>query len=1276
MSLARSVSVRLDANVSGYIAKMNSAGAATAAAMGKADKSVAGHSKGLAVMGKAAAVGGLGLVALGGYAVKTAANFDASMSKVEAATGKGGKSLDALRKAAIDAGAKTVFSASEAAGGIENLAKAGVSTQNILGGGLRGALDLAAAGELQVSDAAEIAATALTQFKLKGSDIPHVADLLAAGAGKAQGEVTDLAAALNQAGLVAAGSGLSIEETTGTLAAFASAGLTGSDAGTSFKTMLQRLQAPVGAGAKEMERLNISAYDAQGNLIGMSKVADQLRDRLHGMTGEQRDAALATIFGSDAVRAARVLYDQGGRGIDKWTKAVDDQGFAARTAGTRLNNLKGDLEQLGGSFETAMIKLGSGAQSPLRGVVQDITGEINKLSENGTLERWGDNAADAIGNVIDIAKDLGPAVGSALSTVGSGVKAVADGFSSLPSGVQKALVTGAVVAAGAKKLGVTSLVGAAAKTVTGGGIGGRGGVVPVFVTNMGKGGLPGGGGKGGGPLGLGGKVAAGYAAAGGAAAAGTVAAVAATLAGVALVIKRFGDSVDAQINRGKPIPQGDLGRPTKFGDYNRPLETQVLNPFGKNEDGTIKSAQVFSRAGGMIAAAFAGANKTLRSTALDMDQFRFQTEAAGISSGELSSKMKSLPQTVQTKILTPGALESKGQVTALGKQFGLTPKQVRTIMELVGATKAVENTDRVRKGMRTLNQTSAKPKVLPQGMEETTGKAKTTKRALDGLVRTFKSRLAADDGSSPKARAAKKAGLDFARAYKASLQAGDSASPKARSARATAAAFAKTYLAALKAANATGPGVAAARAAVNSVQSRTVTITTVHRDIRVASSAGRAANPSLNADGGFYDGGIKAFAGGGTTEGGAYVPRVPQMRRGAGRGVLWGEEETGWEAYISGKPGMRDRNLQVLSQAADRLGADIVRRYADGGLTSYAGGGIRPTPGQGPLPYNIIQLIMDLRLIARRGYTDDRARARAVAKGIEDGKSVKGFAGDMRGFAKEMTQLLKRTAGRSPGRGRDNRPEIRRLRNDLEFVLSTMKKRTVTDAGILRNATAALTVAQRELNVADRNRKRREHETTAAYKHHVREVKGLANELGKTTDKLKTQREARREYAGTVASAYVKDPFSGTLGGFRNQVAFETRSIRSAAADLRTARARGLDGALYKGLAASGNVGLIDQFSKLSRAQIAAEERRYAMLNVADRRIGAQAANVVYNASIRTLTGQVKHLTAELHRLRTGKALGGNHTHFHGNVKAKNTEELAKKLHRRARVSAMTAKSA
>lgn len=332
-------------------------------------------------VGRAGVAMGALLTAGIGLAVSRFADFDQAMSNVEAATHESAAGMAQLRDAALDAGASTVFSATEAAGAIEELSKAGVSTADILSGGLSAALDLAAAGGLGVSEAAGIAATSLKVFNLQGSDMSHVADLLAAGAGKAMGDVSDLSQALAQGGQVAAATGLSIEETTATLAAFASQGLLGSDAGTSFKTMLQRLTPQSKEAADKMQELGISAYDASGNFIGMEKFAGNLQHAMAGLTPEARSAAMSIIFGSDAVRAANVLYTEGAKGIADWTDKVNDQGYAAETARMRLDNLKGDLEALSGAMDTAFIQTGSAANESLRTLVQALTGLVDMYNQ-------------------------------------------------------------------------------------------------------------------------------------------------------------------------------------------------------------------------------------------------------------------------------------------------------------------------------------------------------------------------------------------------------------------------------------------------------------------------------------------------------------------------------------------------------------------------------------------------------------------------------------------------------------------------------------------------------------------------------------------------------------------------------------------------------------------------------------------------------------------------------------------------------------------------------
>ena len=324
----------------------------------------------------------MGAVVGGGFAVaaKATADFDKEMSAVAAGTQASGDALGRLRAAALDLNnANLGFGPREAAQAITELGKAGVATADITNGALRGALSLAAAGTLDVGEAAETAASAMTQFNLQGKDVPHIADLLANGANKAQGSVHDLGMALSQAGLVASGVGASIDETVGALAAFASAGLIGSDAGTSFKTMLQRLTPQSKEAAGEMERLGISAYDSSGKFIGLSKYAENLKTSLSGMSDESRNAALGVMFGSDAIRAANILYKEGASGINEWTEKVREQGGAARTAATLTNNLAGDMAKLRASIEVNLIQGGTGANDSLRGMVQAMTGFVNAV---------------------------------------------------------------------------------------------------------------------------------------------------------------------------------------------------------------------------------------------------------------------------------------------------------------------------------------------------------------------------------------------------------------------------------------------------------------------------------------------------------------------------------------------------------------------------------------------------------------------------------------------------------------------------------------------------------------------------------------------------------------------------------------------------------------------------------------------------------------------------------------------------------------------------------
>lgn len=368
MAENKNIVIRLTADTASYEASMTRAGS-TARSVASGMENT-GRKSALIASGMTAA--GLAVAAFGVAAVKMAADFDQQMSTVQANTGATSAQMDQLRAAAIEAGASTVYSASDSADAINDLGKAGMSVTDILTGGLSGALNLAASDGMAVGDAAEYMANALSMFHLKGSQASQVADTLAAGAGKAVGNVSDFGEALNNCGAQANSFGMNVQETTGVLALFAQNGTIGAEAGTQLNSMLMKLAAPSTEASNTMKELGISAYDAQHHFIGMANFAGQLQKAEKGLTDEQRNQANATIFGSYAIKAANYLYEAGESGVNKWTKAVSESGYAAEQAAAKNNNLKGDLENLSGSMESLMISVGEGAQGPLRKMVQGL----------------------------------------------------------------------------------------------------------------------------------------------------------------------------------------------------------------------------------------------------------------------------------------------------------------------------------------------------------------------------------------------------------------------------------------------------------------------------------------------------------------------------------------------------------------------------------------------------------------------------------------------------------------------------------------------------------------------------------------------------------------------------------------------------------------------------------------------------------------------------------------------------------------------------------------
>jgi TP901 family phage tail tape measure protein len=337
-------------------------------------------------VGSQAALAG-GLLAAGlGYATSKAIDFEKQISAIGAVSGASNKQLEALRAKALQLGADTSFSASQAALAMEELAKAGVSTTDILNGAADATVALAAAGGVELPEAAAIAANAMNQFGITAKELPKVVDQIAGAANNSAIDVKDFGYSIAQVGAVAHLAGLSFEDTAVAITAMGNAGIKGSDAGTSLKTFLQNLIPTTKQQIELSKQLGLitkdgsnAFFDQTGKVKSLSDIAGVLQNSLRGMSKEQQLAALQTLFGSDAIRAAAVFADQGAAGFNNLAAALNKTS-AADVAAARLDNTAGKIEQMKGSMETAAIAVGSALLPGILRLTQQITQLANWFS--------------------------------------------------------------------------------------------------------------------------------------------------------------------------------------------------------------------------------------------------------------------------------------------------------------------------------------------------------------------------------------------------------------------------------------------------------------------------------------------------------------------------------------------------------------------------------------------------------------------------------------------------------------------------------------------------------------------------------------------------------------------------------------------------------------------------------------------------------------------------------------------------------------------------------
>ena len=401
MSVAATLQILVSADTRQAVASLSRVDAATkktaaqAQATGGAMQSAFGGRSGMAVKAGAAAV------AYGLYkSVQAGMKFEDQMSSLQAVSGASGAQMDKFSQQALDLGKASVFSASEVAGAQTELAKGGLKTKQILGGALPAALNLAAAGELDLAQAASTTVNAMNLFGLSGKESAQVADMLATAANTTTADVSDFAMALTQGGSAAKQVGYSLNDTVTVLEALAEAGIKNSDAGTSMKTALLQLVAPTEKQAALAKQLGLEFQTQAGEMKNPIQLAKELQGALGGMSRAQRAATLKTLAGTDGFRTLAALYDLGAKKARNLQQANTEVGTAAETAAKKTDNLSGDLERLSGTLETKGIEFSKDLIPGLRTMVQTLDKGLQNVDIGADLKR-------AFGNPIALGQQFG-----------------------------------------------------------------------------------------------------------------------------------------------------------------------------------------------------------------------------------------------------------------------------------------------------------------------------------------------------------------------------------------------------------------------------------------------------------------------------------------------------------------------------------------------------------------------------------------------------------------------------------------------------------------------------------------------------------------------------------------------------------------------------------------------------------------------------------------------------------------------------------------------------
>lgn len=368
-------------------------------------------------LGSALTIVGTPLIAVGATGLRTAADFEVLTRQISVFGGVAGEQLEAVRSFALRMGADTMFSASDAAAGLLDMLKAGMSVEEAMAS-LEATLNLATAGEVSLAQASSIVTSAMAQFNLKATDAGRIADALARGANASRADVAGLGEALANAGPIASQFGLSLEDTIAVLSVFSQNGIEGSDAGTKLRAVLNSLFSDAAPVKNALAELGVTLYDNTGATRNFNDILRDLNRSLADKSDVERNRILLQLTDTYGLAGLNALL--AADGITSMQEAMAGSADAAEVAEGFMGSFKGVVEELKGSLETLQINVITPMiESTLTPFISRLVELVNRINDWALANP---ELTQSIAKVAGVVAMLGPAligIGKVIGLIGA-----------------------------------------------------------------------------------------------------------------------------------------------------------------------------------------------------------------------------------------------------------------------------------------------------------------------------------------------------------------------------------------------------------------------------------------------------------------------------------------------------------------------------------------------------------------------------------------------------------------------------------------------------------------------------------------------------------------------------------------------------------------------------------------------------------------------------------------------------------------------------------------